>query len=217
MRRRPYQLVLLDEIEKASREVTNVLLQVMDEGFLTDAQGRKVDFRNTVVIMTSNLGAVYEHFTKEKDNLMDEYDEEKEKEIRNIHMDAVRRHFAPEFVNRIDEIIVFNRLKMEHMRPICDIQIEGVQALINQDGSNVTLSVSDAAKDYLSQMGFSKQYGARPLKRCIQTMLLKPLALNILEGRIKDNSIVDVDYDFNADKLKFEFKNLEEAAIVHQT
>merc|ERR1712176_74278 len=95
---------------------------------------------------------------------------------------------------------------MGHMRPICDIQIEQVQQLMGQDGGNVTLSVSDAAKDYLSQMGYSKQYGARPLKRCIQSLLLKPLATSILEGRIKDNSIVAVDYDFNADKLKFDFK-----------
>jgi len=217
VRRRPYQVVLLDEIEKASREVTNVLLQVMDEGFLTDAQGRRVDFRNTIVIMTSNLGAMYNFDAKETGGDTEEYDEEKEKEIVGVHLDAVRRHFAPEFINRIDDIIVFNRLKMEHMRPICDIQIKNVQMLINQDGGNVTLNVSDAAKDYLSQMGYSKQYGARPLKRCIQTLLLKPLSLDILNGNITESSIVDIEYDFNGDKLKFDIKNLNEAEVIQTT
>jgi len=165
-----------------------------------------------VVIMTSNLGAMYDFDSNKNDK--DDDDETKEKEMRQVHLDAVRRHFAPEFVNRIDEIIVFNRLKMEHMRPICDIQMREVQALINQDGNNVLLNVTDAAKDYLAQMGYSKQYGARPLKRCIQSMVLKPLAVSILDGRIKDNSIVDIDYDFNEDKLRFAFKNLDEPAVI---
>lgn len=216
IRRRPYQCILLDEIEKASREVTNVLLQVMDEGFLTDSHGRRVDFRNTIVIMTSNLGAMY-NFNQNVDETQDvdgnDYDEEKEKEIRNVHLDAVRRHFAPEFVNRIDDIIVFNRLKMENMRPICDIQINNLQELLNQDGQNIKLNVSTAAKDYLSQMGYSKQYGARPLKRCIQNLLLKPLSINILQGNIKDTSIINVDYDFNADKLKFDIDNIDNQIV----
>merc|ERR1712113_604295 len=147
---------------------------------------------------------------------MNDYDEEKEKEIRSVHLDAVRRHFAPEFINRIDDIIVFNRLKMEHMRPICDIQINNLQELLNQDGKSIKLNVSTAAKDYLSQMGFSKQYGARPLKRCIQNLLLKPLSFEILSGNINDSSIVNVDYDFNADKLKFDIHNLDEAEIQEQ-
>jgi len=222
IRRRPYQCVLLDEIEKASREVTNILLQVMDEGFLTDAQGRRVDFRNTIVIMTSNLGAMYnfDEFNQQKEEEMmqmePDMDDEKEKEIVNMHLDAVRRHFPPEFINRIDDIVVFNRLKMQHMRPICDIQIRRLQAIINQDGGMVTLNVSDAAKDWLSQMGYSRQYGARPLKRCIQKELMKPLSLHILDGRINDTSIVNVDYDFNADTLKFDIQNLQETEIVKE-
>jgi len=210
-------LVLLDEIEKASREVTNILLQVMDEGFLTDAQGRRVDFRNTIVIMTSNLGALYD-LKKDGDIMGDDEESirEEESKTREAAMEAVRRHFAPEFVNRIDDIIVFNRLRMDSMRPICEIQITNLQKMINAEGRNITLTVSDAAKDWLSQMGFSKQYGARPLKRCIQNLLLKPLSFEILSGNIKDSSIVNVDYDFNADKLKFEIHNLDEAEIENQ-
>lgn len=217
IRRRPYQLVLLDEIEKAAREVTNILLQVMDEGFLTDAQGRRVDFRNTIVIMTSNLGALYD--LKKDGDIMGEDEEsirEEESKTREAAMDAVRRHFAPEFVNRIDDIIVFNRLRMSSMLPICEIQIANLQKMINAEGRNITLTVSDAAKDWLSQMGFSKQYGARPLKRCIQNLLLKPLSFEILSGNIKDSSIVHVDYDFEGDKLKFDIHNLDEAEIQNQ-
>lgn len=217
VRRRPYQLVLLDEIEKASREVTNILLQVMDEGFLTDAQGHRVDFRNTVIIMTSNLGAMYD-LKKDGDVLGDDEESIREEEMktREVSMDAVRRHFAPEFVNRIDDIIVFGRLRMDNMRPICDIQMKNLQHLINAEGRNITLNVSDAAKDWLSQMGFSKQYGARPLKRCIQNLLMKPLSFEILSGNIKDSSIVNVDYDFDGDKLKFDIHNLDEAEIEKQ-
>eukprot|EP00485_Elphidium_margaritaceum_P006083 CAMPEP_0202699712 /NCGR_PEP_ID=MMETSP1385-20130828/12921_1 /ASSEMBLY_ACC=CAM_ASM_000861 /TAXON_ID=933848 /ORGANISM="Elphidium margaritaceum" /LENGTH=822 /DNA_ID=CAMNT_0049356711 /DNA_START=197 /DNA_END=2665 /DNA_ORIENTATION=- len=220
IRRRPYQCILFDEIEKASKEVTNLLLQVMDEGFLTDAQGRKVDFRNTIVIMTSNLGAIYNidmDMGDDSDELGGDdtgedgvVDTEKEKRVIDMHMEAVKRHFPPEFINRIDEVIVFNRLRMKHMRPICDLQIKNIQQILNQDGRLVRLNVSDAAKDWLSQMGFSKQYGARPLKRCLQDQIMKPLSVLILQGKIGDASQVDVDYDFNADTLKFDVTNYNE-------
>jgi len=220
IRRRPYQCILFDEIEKASKEVTNLLLQVMDEGFLTDAQGRKVDFRNTIVIMTSNLGAIYNidmDMGDDSDELGGDdtgedgvVDTEKEKRVIDMHMEAVKRHFPPEFINRIDEVIVFNRLRMKHMRPICDLQIKNIQQILNQDGRLVRLNVSDAAKDWLSQMGFSKQYGARPLKRCLQDQIMKPLSVLILQGKIGDASQVNVDYDFNADTLKFDVTNYNE-------
>merc|ERR1712087_325956 len=180
----------------------------------TDAQGRRVDFRNTIVIMTSNLGAQYNLGADRND----EGDaEEERKKTRAHHLEAIRRHFAPEFINRIDEIIVFNPLQMASMRPITDIQMNEVEKLINSEGRSVQLRVSEAARDWLSQMGFSKQYGARPLKRCVQNLVMKPLSVLILEGKIHDSALVEIDYDFDADKLKFEVHKIidAEAEIVH--
>ncbi len=179
VRRRPYQVVLLDEVEKAHRSVMNVMLQLFDEGMLTDGQGRKVDFRNTIVIMTSNLGA---HAA---------IDVTSEAERAEVMQEALRRHFPPELINRIDEVITFNQLTKENMRPIVDIQIRNVQKLL--DEKRIVLQVSDQVKDWLATVGFDPAYGARPLKRAISTHLLQPLSQAILSGKVLESSIVRVD------------------------
>jgi len=198
VRRRPYQVILLDEIEKAHREVCNVLLQVMDEGNLTDSHGRKVDFRNTIIIMTSNLGA---SITSTSLNI-----DKDEESIR--HMDALRSHFPPEFINRIDDIIIFNRLNMNNMRPICDLQIHKIELMLNE--RNIKFNIDNASRDWLAQIGYDDIYGARPLKRIIQVQLLKPLASFFLSNQIQDGSTISVTFDYNTSKLNFSFvKNVD--------
>ena len=203
VRRRPYQVVLMDEIEKAHREVTNILLQVMDEGFLTDSHGRRVDFRNTVVIMTSNLGTQIVQGSAPTSTPAEE--EEAREEEKRAHLNAVRSYFPPEFTNRIDDIIVFNRLGMDNMRPICDIQINDIDEMLHE--RNIDIFVTDAARDYLGQIGFSEAYGARPLKRVIQSHMLKPLSVHILSNDIIEGSKVEVDYDMDKDGLSFSWVN----------
>lgn len=180
IRRRPYQVLLLDETEKAHKEIYNILLQVFDEGHLTDAQGRRVDFRNTLIIMTSNLGA--NHF----DALSLESREEAEK----ASMQAVRAHFLPEFINRIDEIITFNRLGPSDMKPILDIQLRQLRELL--DEKRMTLQIDEKAVDHISDQGYDPRYGARPLKRVIQKLLLNPLSVEILDRKIRDGDHVHV-------------------------
>jgi ATP-dependent Clp protease ATP-binding subunit ClpB len=180
VRRRPYSVVLFDEIEKAHPEVFNVLLQVLDDGRLTDGQGRTVDFRNTVIIMTSNIGSQY---------ILDVagVDEEVERRV----MKAMREHFRPEFLNRIDEIVIFHSLTMEHLIGIVEIQLDSLRRRLKD--RNISLSLTDAAKRAIVQAGYDPAYGARPLKRAIGHSLADPLALEILEGRIPDGSHVVVD------------------------
>jgi ATP-dependent Clp protease ATP-binding subunit ClpB len=181
VRRRPYQVVLFDEIEKAHPDVFNVLLQVLDDGRLTDGQGRTVDFKNTLIIMTSNLGAEY------LVNLGEAQDVD---EVRNEVMSVVRGHFRPEFLNRLDEIILFHRLKREHMGSIVDIQVARLQKLLAD--RKITIEVSDAARNWLADKGYDPAYGARPLKRVIQKNLQDPLAEELLAGRVKDGETVKV-------------------------
>ena len=178
VRRRPYQVVLLDEIEKAHTDVFNVLLQVLDDGRLTDGQGRTVDFRNTIIIMTSNLGAEHLQMVEEAE------------QARDAVMDAVRGHFRPEFLNRIDETILFRKLAMEHMGKIVDIQI-GLLAKLLED-RRMTISLDEAARDWIATKGYDPAYGARPLKRVIQKELQDPLARMLLEGQIEDGSEIHV-------------------------
>jgi ATP-dependent Clp protease ATP-binding subunit ClpB len=178
VRRRPYAVVLLDEIEKAHPEVLNVLLQLLDDGRLTDGKGRTIDFKNTVVIMTSNLGSQY---------LVDEITEGTRRQV----MEALREHFRPEFLNRIDEIIFFHALDRAHMKQIIDIQIAGLTKRLDERKIHVTLT--DAAKDHLVQEGYDPMYGARPLKRTIQRRVLDPLALRVLEGAFLEGDTVVVD------------------------
>jgi ATP-dependent Clp protease ATP-binding subunit ClpB len=177
VRRRPYSVVLFDEIEKAHPEVFNVLLQLLDDGRLTDGHGRTVDFRNTLVIMTSNLG-----------NTLWEGG-------RSATRDEVQRvlaaHFRPEFLNRIDEIVIFHALSRAHLAEIVDIQLRLAAARLNERG--YTLEVSEAAREFLAEVGYDPDYGARPLKRAIQRELQDPLALRLLSGEFPEGSIIRVD------------------------
>jgi ATP-dependent Clp protease ATP-binding subunit ClpB len=163
VRRRPYSVVLLDEIEKAHVEVFDVLLQVLDDGRLTDGQGRTVDFRNTVLIMTSNIRSA----------------------------EQMREHFRPEFLNRVDEIVVFEPLSREQLAEIVELQIERLRARLSE--RKITLDVTDAAKEALAEAGWDPAYGARPLKRAIQRLVENPLALRLLEGEFADGDAIRVD------------------------
>ncbi|RDI61870.1 ATP-dependent chaperone ClpB [Microvirga subterranea] len=181
VRRRPYQVVLFDEIEKAHPDVFNVLLQVLDDGRLTDGQGRTVDFRNTLIIMTSNLGAEF---------LVNQGEGHDTDEVRDEVMAVVRSHFRPEFLNRVDEIILFHRLQRSEMGAIVDIQMKRLQKLL--DERKITLQLDSEARDWLSQKGYDPAYGARPLKRVIQKNVQDPLAEMILAGEVKDGETVPV-------------------------
>jgi ATP-dependent Clp protease ATP-binding subunit ClpB len=181
VRRRPYQVVLFDEVEKAHPDVFNVLLQVLDDGRLTDGQGRTVDFRNTLIIMTSNLGGEY---------LAAQGDEEGVEEARPMVMDAVRRHFRPEFLNRIDEIILFRRLDRANMDSIVKIQLGRVEKLLAD--RRMTLSVEPDALHWLGERGYDPVYGARPLKRVIQKELMDPIARRLLAGDLADGAVISV-------------------------
>ena len=182
VRRRPYQVVLFDEIEKAHPDVFNVLLQVLDDGRLTDGQGRTVDFRNTVIILTSNLGAEY---------LVDLKDGESVELVRGKVLDMVKAAFRPEFLNRIDEILLFHRLGREHMGSIVDIQFKRLQALLKD--RDIVLELTPRAREWLANEGYDPAYGARPLKRVIQRSVQDGLAEEILGGRVSDGSRVLVD------------------------
>jgi len=181
VRRRPYQVILFDEVEKAHADVFNVLLQVLDDGRLTDGQGRTVDFRNTLIVLTSNLGSEY---------LAGLPEGESSEKARPQVMEAVRAAFRPEFLNRLDEIILFNRLSREHMKEIVDIQIKQLQARLAD--RHITLDLDQAARDWLANAGFDPVYGARPLKRTIQRYVQNPLATMILDGEIADGDTVTV-------------------------
>ncbi|WP_339706776.1 ATP-dependent chaperone ClpB [uncultured Sphingosinicella sp.] len=182
VRRRPYQVVLFDEVEKAHADVFNVLLQVLDDGRLTDSQGRTVDFTNTIIILTSNLGSQY---------LSSLRDDQTVKDVEDEVMTVVRGHFRPEFLNRLDEIILFHRLAQAHMGPIVDLQVSRVQKLLAD--RKITIDLTDAARAWLGRVGYDPVYGARPLKRAVQKYLQDPLADKILSGEIGDGASVKVD------------------------
>ena len=199
VRRRPYQVVLFDEIEKAHSDVFNVLLQVLDDGRLTDGQGRTVDFRNTLIIMTSNLGAEY---------LVNQPEGQDTDAVRNEVMSAVRGHFRPEFLNRLDEIVLFHRLQRSQMADIVKIQLERLRALLSD--RKITLKLDDGALGWLAQKGYDPAYGARPLKRVIQKDVQDPLAEKLLAGEILDGQTVDV--TAGSDRLMFQVEGSESAA-----
>jgi ATP-dependent Clp protease ATP-binding subunit ClpB len=181
VRRRPYQVLLFDEIEKAHPDVFNILLQVLDDGRLTDGQGRTVDFRNTLIIMTSNLGADLLVMQKEGEDSHAVYDEV---------MHVVRGHFRPEFLNRIDEIILFNRLRRSDMVAIVDVQMRRLTHLL--DDKKITITLHPEARQWLADRGYDPAYGARPLKRVIQKYLQDPLSEFILSGQINEGMQIDV-------------------------
>jgi ATP-dependent Clp protease ATP-binding subunit ClpB len=179
VRRRPYSVILFDEIEKAHHDVFNVLLQVLDDGRITDGQGRTVDFKNTVIIMTSNVGSEF-------------ITEEESKEARSrLVMDALRQHFRPEFLNRVDEIIIFDRLSEEDLKKIVEIQLSRLTKRL--EDQKITLELSDRAKAFIAREGYDPVYGARPLKRAIQKHILDPLSLDILEGKFNEGQTIRVD------------------------
>jgi ATP-dependent Clp protease ATP-binding subunit ClpB len=179
VRRRPYQVVLFDEIEKAHPDVFNVLLQVLDDGRLTDGQGRTVDFRNTLIVMTSNLGA---------EILVNQPEGQDTDAVRDQVMAIVRASFRPEFLNRIDEIILFHRLQKSEMARVVDIQIKRLSRLL--EDRKISMVLEPSARDWLADKGWDPAYGARPLKRVIQKSVQDPLAEMILAGRIKDGEKV---------------------------
>jgi ATP-dependent Clp protease ATP-binding subunit ClpB len=181
VRRKPYSVVLFDEIEKAHPDVFNVLLQVLDDGRITDGQGRTVDFRNTVLIMTSNIGS---QFILDEENA-----EQREAKV----LEALRQFFRPEFLNRIDETIIFDRLKREELTTIVDIQLDRVRKRLAKQG--LALALTEQAKEYIGNQGYDPVYGARPLKRAIQHHLLDPLSLEILDGKFKDGDLITGDVD----------------------
>jgi ATP-dependent Clp protease ATP-binding subunit ClpB len=182
VRRRPYSVVLFDEIEKAHSEVLNVLLQLLDDGRLTDGKGRTIDFKNTVVIMTSNLGSAF---------LADRHDRDIDEGARRQVMDALRAHFRPEFINRIDEIIIFHSLDRAQMKTIIDIQVR--QLLKRLEERKIFVTLTDGAREWLVREGYDPAYGARPLKRAIQRHILDPLAIRVLDGEFGEGDHIQVD------------------------
>ena len=181
VRRKPYSVILLDEVEKAHPDVFNVLLQVLDDGRMTDGQGRTVDFKNTVVVMTSNLGS----------QMIQQMAGDDYQVIKLAVMGEVKTYFRPEFINRIDEVVVFHALDEKHIQSIARIQLQYLEARLAKLQMN--LNVSDAALAELAQAGFDPVFGARPLKRAIQAQIENPLAKEILEGRFGANDIITVD------------------------
>ncbi len=191
VRRRPYSIVLMDEIEKAHPEVFNILLQILDDGRLTDGHGRTVDFKNTVVIMTSNIGSQW---------IMDLGGKDYE-EMRRRVMDAVRAHFKPEFLNRIDELVIFHSLELEQIKAIVDIQMKKLERRLLE--RRIQLNMTEKAKEWLAKEGFDPAYGARPLKRVIQKEIQDKLALRILDGKFKEGSSITADVDERKGELVF--------------
>jgi ATP-dependent Clp protease ATP-binding subunit ClpB len=196
VRRKPYSVVLFDEIEKAHHDVFNVMLQILDDGRLTDGQGRTVDFKNVIVIMTSNIGS---HRILEYRGAFEGFEYER---MKDAVMEEMRRAFRPEFINRVDETIVFHALTEEHLMKIIDIQLSGLRQRLAE--RRIEVELSDAAKRHLVRAGFDPVYGARPLKRSIQKEIETPLARRILQGEVREGQTVFVDLDETSGSLKFD-------------
>ena len=209
VRRKPYAVVLLDEIEKAHPDVFNMLLQILDEGFITDSLGRKIDFRNTVIIMTSNIGArQLKDFgggvgfgTSSKEAQADSH-------AKGIIENALKKSFAPEFINRIDDVIIFNTLEREHIHQIINIELKKLLSRISDLG--YTLKLSDKAKDYIADKGFDKNYGARPLKRAIQKYIEDALAEEIVNSKLSEGDVIVMDLDDKTNQLTVVIKKNKE-------
>jgi ATP-dependent Clp protease ATP-binding subunit ClpC len=195
VRRRPYSVVLLDEIEKAHPDVFNLLLQILDEGHITDSLGRNIDFKNTILIMTSNIGTRQLKdfgrgigFNSANDVMDAEYS-------RGIIQKALNKAFAPEFLNRVDDIIMFEQLSKESIFKIIDLELKGLYKRIAELGYQVT--ITEAAKEFLAEVGYDPEFGARPLKRAIQREIQDPLAKQILSGAFAEGDTILIDYDGN--------------------
>ncbi len=205
IRRKPYAVVLLDEIEKAHPDVFNMLLQILDDGFITDSLGRKIDFRHTIIIMTSNIGArQLKDFGGGVGFGTASKKEQADANAKSMIENALKKSFAPEFLNRIDDVIVFNALEKEDIHSIIDIELE---KLLNRiDGLGYTLTLSDKAKDYIADKGFDRQYGARPLKRAIQKYIEDALAEKIVNSKLKENDSIFMDLDEDKQELTIKIK-----------
>jgi ATP-dependent Clp protease ATP-binding subunit ClpC len=205
VRRKPYSVVLLDEIEKAHPDVFNILLQVLDDGILTDGLGRRVDFRNTIMIMTSNIGvrdlkdfvAGIGFASANKKQNMDEV-------MRSTIQGALKKAFSPEFLNRLDDVIIFNTLEKEHIHKIIDISLGKLFKRVTTLG--YTVKLTDKAKDFLSDKGFDPQFGARPLNRAIQKYLEDPVAEEILKGEVAEGDTIEVSWDEKSEELSLKVK-----------
>jgi ATP-dependent Clp protease ATP-binding subunit ClpB len=188
IRRNPYSVILFDEIEKAHPDVFNVLLQILDDGRLTDSKGRTVDFKNTVLIMTSNLGS------REIQAVSDD-----EKQVHEAVTQVLREHFKPEFLNRIDDIVIFHQLSREQIGQIIDVQLERLRRMLGE--RQITIALDDAARALLAREGYDPMFGARPLKRAIQTLVQNPLAVKLLRGEVMPGQTVKVSAE--GDEMKF--------------
>jgi ATP-dependent Clp protease ATP-binding subunit ClpB len=208
IRRRPYSVILLDEIEKAHPDVFNILLQVLDEGRLTDNKGRVANFKNTIIIMTTNIGSsiIQEKFSTINDENFFEVLEETREQV----LDMLRKSVRPEFINRIDEIIMFRPLNRADIRKIVDIQVDLVVKRLNESG--VSLDISESARDRIAKLGFDPQYGARPLKRVLQREILNELSKQILSGAVVRDSVIYVDLRNETD---FTFENVSGELETH--
>jgi ATP-dependent Clp protease ATP-binding subunit ClpB len=197
VRRRPYSVILFDEIEKAHPDVFNILLQILDDGRLTDSKGRTVDFKNAVLIMTSNLGS------REIQAVADD-----EKQVREAVFEVLREHFKPEFLNRVDDIVIFHQLSREQIGDIIEIQLERLRRMLAEREMHLVLD--DTAKALLSREGYDPLYGARPLKRAIQTLIQNPLATKLLRGEAQPGQTIRVSAD--GDRMQFSLETAAEAA-----
>ena len=209
VRRKPYSVILLDEVEKAHPDVFNMLLQVLDDGFLTDSLGRKIDFRNTIIIMTSNIGArQLKDFGQGVGFGTAAKKSQEDSHQKGVIENALKKAFAPEFLNRIDDVIVFNALEREHIHQIIDIELAKLFKRIKDIGYH--LNLSDSAKDYIAEKGFDKQYGARPLKRAIQKYIEDALAEEIVNSKLKEGDTIFIDLDEKSEELTIKIEKAEE-------
>ncbi|WP_299528819.1 ATP-dependent Clp protease ATP-binding subunit [Ulvibacterium sp.] len=211
VRRKPYSVILLDEVEKAHPDVFNMLLQVLDDGYLTDSLGRKIDFRNTIIIMTSNIGArQLKDFGQGVGFGTAAKKAQEDSHHKSVIESALKKAFAPEFLNRIDDVIVFNPLEREHIHKIIDIELDKLFARIKDIGYNLKLTVK--AKDYIAEKGFDKQYGARPLKRAIQKYIEDALAEEIVNSKLEEGDSIQMDLDKKNDELTITIKKAEKSS-----
>ena len=209
VRRKPYSVILLDEVEKAHPDVFNMLLQVLDDGFLTDSLGRKIDFRNTIIIMTSNIGArQLKDFGQGVGFGTSAKKSQEDSHQKGVIENALKKAFAPEFLNRIDDVIVFNALEREDIHKIIDIELAKLYKRIKDIGYH--LNLTDEAKDYIAEKGFDKQYGARPLKRAIQKYIEDALAEEIVNSKLKEGDSIYIELDKKSEELTIKIEKAEE-------
>jgi ATP-dependent Clp protease ATP-binding subunit ClpC len=209
VRRRPYSIILLDEIEKAHPDVFNLLLQALDDGQMTDSLGRKIDFKNTIIIMTSNLGArqLQDFGTGVGFGTSSRLSQE-DSEKKNVIESALKKAFAPEFLNRVDDVVVFNSLRKEHIHEIIDIELDKLFRRIKDLGYNIKLT--DNAKDHIAEKGFDEKFGARPLKRALQKYLEDPLAEEIINSNVGPGDTLLVDFNSSDNKIEMKVEKAKE-------